>query len=394
MKHFSHLNTAVNIIESYKGAQPFHSFIKNHFSQHKKYGSKDRKQISQLCYGYFRLGQATLNMPVQEAVTAALFLCSAQPNELLQGLQPAWNEKTTAPLAEKCNLINMPLTAAGIFAFTDELSEGIDAAAFGFSHLQQPDIFIRVRPGFLPAVTGKLTQAGIAYSLLGDHCISLPPVTKIDALLQVNKEVVIQDYSSQHTGSFMQLAAAEKRPLKTWDCCAASGGKSILAKDILGDIDLTVTDIRPEMLANLAKRFREAGILHYRPLQADLSKAVLPSAQQQFRFIIADAPCTGSGTWGRTPERLTFFNKEEINTYSQLQKKIVSTALNSLQPGGYFLYITCSVFKKENEDIAAFIQQALGAAPLKATLLQGYQQRADTMFAAMFRKEEVVSSKL
>ncbi len=386
MKHFSHLNSAVSIIESYKGAQPFHSFIKNHFSLHKKYGSKDRKQIAHLCYCYFRLGPAAKHLPVQEAVTAALFLCSTQPNELLHGLQPAWNEKTAASLTEKCALINIPLAADRIFAFTDELSEGMDAAAFGFSHLQQPDVFIRVRPGCLPAVTSKLQQANIGYTLAADHCISLPPATKIDDLLQVNKEVVIQDYSSQRTGAFMQLAAAEKRPIKIWDCCAASGGKSILAKDMLGDIDLTVTDIRPAMLANLAKRFREAGIQHYRPLPADLSKAGVSLTPQQFQFIIADAPCTGSGTWGRTPERLSFFNKEEIASYSQLQRKIVTTTLRQLQPGGYFLYITCSVFKKENEEVAAFIEQALGVAPLKMELLQGFQHSADTMFAAMFRK--------
>ena len=388
MKHFSHLNSAVSIIESYKGAQPFHSFIKNHFSLHKKYGSKDRKQISHLCYCYFRLGPAAKQLRVQEAVIAALFLCSTQPNELLHGLLPVWNEKTAAPLTEKCVLINMPLTATGIFTFTDELSEGVDAAAFAFSHLQQPDVFIRVRPGCLPLVTSKLSQAGIAFTQPGDHCISLPPSTKIDQLLQVNKEVVVQDFSSQRTGTFMQLAAAEKRPVKIWDCCAASGGKSILAKDMLGDIDLTVTDIRPAMLANLAKRFREAGIHHYRPLPADLSKAGVSVAPQLYRFIIADVPCTGSGTWGRTPEQLSFFKKDQIDAYSQLQKKIVTTALNSLQPGGYFLYITCSVFKKENEEMAAFIQQALGNPPLKMELLPGYQQRADTMFAAMFRKKE------
>ena len=386
MKHFSHLNSAVSIIESYKGGQPFHSFIKQHFSLHKKYGSKDRKQIAHLCYCYFRLGAFAKQLPVQEAVTAALFLCCHQPNELLHALQPAWNGQAAASLPEKLAVLNMPLTAAGIFAFTDQLSEGVDAGAFAFSHLQQPDVFIRVRPGCLPAVTKKLQEAGIAFTVLGEHCISLPPATKIDALLQLDKEAVVQDYSSQRTGAFMQLAATEKKPVKTWDCCAASGGKSILATDILGHMDLTVTDIRPAMLANLAKRFRAAGISRYQSLQADLSKSGTAVTGEQFRFIIADAPCSGSGTWGRTPEQLSFFNKEEIDTYSQLQKKIVSTALKSLQPGGYFLYITCSVFKKENEDIAAFIEQLLDAPPLKMELLQGYQHNADTMFAAMFRK--------
>jgi 16S rRNA (cytosine967-C5)-methyltransferase len=197
---------------------------------------------------------------------------------------------------------------------------------------------------------------------------------------------VIQDYSSQRTGDFMQWLAAEKRPIKTWDCCAASGGKSILAKDILDTIDLTVSDIRPAVLDHLKKRFSEAGINKYHVLPADLSKPGSVSAKQRYQFIIADTPCTGSGTWGRNPERLCYFKRKEIEAYSLLQQKIVTAAMNCLQPGGYFLYITCSVFKNENEDMIAFLQETQGVELLQMELLHGYQQKADTMFAAMMKK--------
>ena len=73
-------------------------------------------------------------------------------------------------------------------------------------------------------------------------------------------------------------------------------------------------------------------------------------------MIIADVPCTGSGTWGRTPEQLYYFEDRKIEEYASLQKQIVTNVISHLAPGGYFLYITCSVFKKENEEAIDFIK--------------------------------------
>src|SRR5438034_25528 len=101
MKYFSHLNTAVHLLQQYDGRQPFGIFIKHFFSEHKKYGSKDRKNITQLCYAYFRMGKALQQLSVEERILTGLFLCSNEPNELLQHLKPEWNEKTILPLSQK-----------------------------------------------------------------------------------------------------------------------------------------------------------------------------------------------------------------------------------------------------------------------------------------------------
>ncbi|MBS1563945.1 MAG: Fmu (Sun) domain-containing protein, partial [Bacteroidetes bacterium] len=191
-------------------------------------------------------------------------------------------------------------------------------------------------------------------------------------------------------GDFLRLAASHiTASPQVWDCCAASGGKSILAKDILGNIRLTVSDVRIQILQNLSKRFAAAGITQYQRLVLDLAHpaaaARLPAGG--FDLIIADAPCSGSGTWGRTPESLTFFKKTEIQRYQSLQQKVVSAGFPRLRNGGCFLYITCSVFKKENEEIVSFIQQQFKPRLLKMELLEGYPLRADTLFAALFIKE-------
>src|SRR5258705_12128623 len=91
-RYHSYLNNATQILEQYKGEEPFASFLKKYFLGQKKYGSTDRKQIAHLCYCYFRLGKLLLNIPIEERILISLFLCSNKPNEILQQLKPEWNK--------------------------------------------------------------------------------------------------------------------------------------------------------------------------------------------------------------------------------------------------------------------------------------------------------------
>ena len=104
----------------------------------------------------------------------------------------------------------------------------------------------------------------------------------------------------------------------------------------------------------MKKRFTEAGINNYQSFITDLSKHV--RLKNSFNLIVCDVPCTGSGTWSRTPEQLFFYNETEIEKYTLVQKKIISNTLPYLDENGYFLYITCAIFKEENEAAVAFIQ--------------------------------------
>lgn len=385
-RYHSYLNSASAILSAYKGEEPFTSFIKKYFSQHKKFGSKDRKQVSHLCYCYFRLGKALNEVPVEERVLIALFLCSHQPDEILKELKPEWNEKIELPVEEKLSFIDHKFSIQEIFPWQDELSEAIQKEVFTLSHLEQPDLFLRLRPGKEAIVKQKLDKGGIEFQTISNNCITLSNSSKIDALIQLDKEAVVQDYISQRVSEFMELVG--RRPsdeLRVWDCCAASGGKSIMAKDILGGIDLMVSDVRESILHNLEYRFQQAGIKNYESFVADLSRPLnIPIST--FNLIIADVPCTGSGTWGRTPEQMYYFEKNKIKEYAALQRKIVATAITQLEPGGYLLYITCSVFKKENEEAVDFIKNEFKLELVKVELLKGYDKKADTMFAALLKK--------
>lgn len=329
-----------------------------------------------------------MNIPVEERIMAGLFLCSDNPNDLLENLKPEWNDKVSIGLDKKIELLGSSFLLADVFPWKENLSNGINYQKFCESFFVQPDLFIRLRPGKEDKVLEKLADKNIQFKTIGKTCIAFPNASKIDEVIETDKEAVIQDCNSQKTiealkENFENLTKA----FSVWDCCAASGGKSILAKDILPDFDLTVSDIRESILSNLQKRFARAGITQYRSFVADLSKPFTKNSHGPFDVVIADVPCSGSGTWSRTPEQLYYFAEGTIDKYAALQKKIVGNIMPHVKPGGYLLYITCSVFEKENEDAVAFIEEKFDFKVKQMKVLAGYDNRADTLFTALVKKQ-------
>jgi 16S rRNA (cytosine967-C5)-methyltransferase len=389
MYGYSYLKSSVEILGEYKGEESFASFLKKYFGRYKKYGSKDRKQVSHLCYCYFRLGKALLDIPIEERVLIGLFLCSDRPTEILGLLKAEWNKKVDLPVKEKLFIIHYSLLLTeDVFPWKEELSKGIEHEKFCESFFTQPDLFIRLRPGHESEVKTKLLDHGINFSEITSTCLSLPNASRIENIIELDKEAVVQDLNSQQTGKFFKnfkLQTSNLKP-KVWDCCAASGGKSLMLYDIDPDIELTVSDVRESVLFNLKKRFAKAGVKNYKSFVTDLTQPNLKPQISNFELIICDAPCTGSGTWSRTPEQIYFFDEKKIEQYALLQKNIVSTIIPRLKGEGCLLYITCSVFKKENEEVVEFIQSNSELELIKIELLKGYDKKADTMFVALFKK--------
>jgi 16S rRNA (cytosine967-C5)-methyltransferase len=152
-------------------------------------------------------------------------------------------------------------------------------------------------------------------------------------------------------------------------------------------LDLVVTDKRESIIRNLKKRFEVHGIKNYQAIATDVTKPLPRSiVNAWFNLIICDAPCTGSGTWSRTPEQLYFFDTQAINRFSQLQTEILFNVIPRIQEGGFLVYITCSVFKKENEEIVEFIESTHPLKLQHKEVLKGYGKKADTMFVALFQR--------
>ncbi|MEO7531999.1 MAG: Fmu (Sun) domain-containing protein [Sediminibacterium sp.] len=387
-----YIRSAASLIEQYDGTTPFAAFLKQYFKAHPKFGSKDRRYISQLCYTYFRIGKSICCELTEEKIKASFFLCETHAGEWADLFTDEWLAAWSDNLAAKWTFICSVFPGSDptkLFAWNDELSKDVEAQLFSNAHLVQPDLFLRIRPGKEKMILQKLTDQQIPFQQLSENCLALPNGTKIDAALAVDKDVVVQDFSSQSVAAFFPSVSSSLTASKIWDCCAASGGKSLLAYDTIKNIRLTVSDLRPAILRNLKERFVQAGIKQYDSFVADIAdpKFNIHSVNNgaPFKIVICDAPCSGSGTWGRTPEQLHFFSVEKIKEYASLQKKIVANVIPHIEKDGYLLYITCSVFKKENEEVVAFIQNNSAIQLIKMELLKGYDKKADSMFVALFK---------
>lgn len=387
--YYSHIQTAKDILGLYEGREPFHHFIKGYFKEYKKFGSRDRKQISQLCYKYFRLGKSLPGHSFEERMVAALFLASRDPSLYLELLQPEWflEQQRNPGTPEKLRFVGShdpSFNAADIFSFSNPLSEGIDATKFFLSHLDQPYLFLRARPGRLEHVLNSIKDhPGFLYA--EGNCLAFENNTNIEELLHINRDVVIQDRSSQEIERFFP-GFENGITMEVWDACAASGGKSILAADHYERIKLTVSDKRDSILFNLQQRLKAAGIQVKHGFTADLSVPGGWKDSSLYDLVIADVPCSGSGTWGRTPENLVYFDAQKIEEYQFLQKSILSNLMESVKPGGGLLYITCSVFRQENEDVVSSVIPGQKFEPVRQGVIAGYERRSDTMFASLWRR--------
>ena len=273
----------------------------------------------------------------------------------------------------------MPLETEMLFPWVNELSAGVNASAFTEALLKQPRLFIRVKSEKLNKVKALLDKAETSYEVLNAHTISLPNSTKIETIIPDKSLYEVQDASSQAAGALFRPQKNEQ----WWDTCAASGGKSLILKDEQPDVKLLVSDIRKSILDNLHQRFKTAGIKQYDSLVADLTSDKVAGllGKRKFDGIILDAPCSGSGTWGRTPESISFFDKDEIYKFQSLQQQIVKNVIPFLKEGGVLIYITCSVFKQENDQMVEYIENISKLRKQEGGIIAGYDKGADTMFA-------------
>ncbi|GAA4462284.1 hypothetical protein GCM10023093_08580 [Nemorincola caseinilytica] len=363
-----------NIIEAYKGDVPLTHFLKAYTKQYPILGSRDRRMLGMLAYSWYRCSKGLVrdgDPTFQQRMRECLVLCNAY-----------------TPLFDKMFSLVAPIDVPVgfdkelLFPHDIPLSEGITRGEWLAAMQVQPRLFIRIRrdkDGILALLDGK----DISYEFITPTCLALPNGAAIDTLLPA-ESYVVQDASSQATGAYMRPMAGER----WYDCCSGAGGKSLLLRDLCPGIDLTVSDKRRSILDNLEARFRQYGLRQPTVIVADAADRQQVDALAKghpFDNILADVPCSGSGTWARTPEQLYYFDPAAVARFSQLQQAIATNVARYVKKGGRLVYITCSVFRQENEDV---VKAITGATPLRVAemrLINGIATGADSMFVAVLQ---------
>jgi len=157
---------------------------------------------------------------------------------------------------------------------------------------------------------------------------------------------IVQDEGAQFASEIVASGNKEK----ILDVCAAPGGKTCALIDSLPpSVSLSAFDINENRLkllkANL-KRLKFSCEVH----QVDATDYNMLS-DQSFDLIILDAPCSSSGVIRRHPDIKIKKNLESLSTTLKLQIQLLSNTWRFLAVGGELLYITCSIFKKENDQM-------------------------------------------
>ena len=386
MKAVNQLKTFQRILDEYPAETPLGKFLPGFYRQNKQMGSTDRRIANRLVYNYFRLGRALPDLPVDERLFIAEFLCNTQTNSFIQHFKPDWAACIGFTFEEKINFLKAAypdFSLNDIFPWIAAVSPEINKAAFLQSFFTQPDLFIHVHNGYDHLVKAELTKAGIIFKDEGNGCISMPNGTRLENIFPTQHWFEVQDHSSQQTVNYFKPQKWDN----WWDACAASGGKSLLLHEDEPDIKLVVSDIRESILANLDERFMQAGLRKYQKKVLDLTQNIDQTLHDYaFDGIILDAPCSGSGTWGRTPEMISQFEPQKIDFFQRLQKTIAANVVKFLKPGKPLIYITCSAFKAENEEVVNYLVNELGLVLEEKMVLKGYEHKADTMFVARLIK--------
>lgn len=385
-----------NIIEQYEGTMPLSHFLKGYFKDRPKLGSRDRKLLSEMAYNWYRCGKGLNNLELgtskkdgitlEEKIKACLFLCGSQQKIVEEFLGDEWDFDAEMPIPDRLEILRskgISFDAEKLFSYTVGMSDGITRQDWLLSMLQKPRLFIRVRKN-KDKITALLHDNAIPFEAINENCLALPIGAAIDQLLPQDAYAV-QDASSQQTGTYFK-----PQPNELWyDCCSGAGGKSLLLMDMEPTVKLTVSDTRESILQNLKKRFLQyqlalPSVNNIDVANSDQLKARLKD--KQFDNIICDAPCSGSGTWARTPEQLYFFHPRSLQQFSKLQKAISENAAAYLKPDGRFFYITCSVFQEENDWVVEHLIAKTGMTLESKQIINGIPLRADSMFIAVLKK--------
>ncbi len=283
------------------------------------------------------------------------------------------------------------LSGAAAFSLPEELYDyltalygGEEAQAIGRAYLMPPSLWARVN-------TSRATAEEVAASLktegyAAEQIDGLPGCLKLERLRQTKTDsqresqaesrpldaltafreglLQLQDKSAQ-----LAVLAADPRPgMKVLDLCAAPGGKSLQAADLMRDEgEVLACDISEEKIARIRENIARSGFGCAKAAMADAT-VFDPEKEGRFDLVIADLPCSGLGTAGRKPEIKYRVTQEKIKELAALQRQILKNAVRYARPGGKLLFSTCTLTREENTDNADWLRDACGLTPIPLAL--------------------------
>lgn len=331
--------------------------IQTLLSGRRAFGSRDRRLYRELIYTtlrYLPWIEPLLDPEPEKAAGVAAWLSADTPaTQAFRAAATAGWPPCPGRLAEKAALLGDRIAPGHTFGlplpdwFRAHCPEAFGAAETD-ALLARAPLWVRRQRGDGQRLAEAFTAAGWAWR----RSEILPAAFKLPAEADVAKSDAYRDgeLEIQDLGSQLILAAVGVEPGASWlDACAGAGGKTLQLAQLLGPSgQVDAHDIRPEALAELRLRAQRASLGNIVTLSAPPDRS--------YDGVLVDAPCSGTGTWRRSPHLKWTTTPAQIEAFAARQRALLQDFSRRVRPGGRLVYATCSLSRRENaEVVAAFL---------------------------------------
>lgn len=391
--------------------RPAEAVVSAYFRDRRYMGSKDRAAINARVYriirSYHRLSWQIGDDVTPRALVIADVVLAGEHTameliELFSGARfaPAQLDKGEVALARKLEGKTLddpdaPLRVRGEcpeWAFDSlqrSLGENFETEMRALSAPNWVDVRVNTIKATREDVLAKFKKDGVeaAAGTLSPWAVRLTGRPRI-AEFQLYKDGVIE---VQDEGSQMIAVLAAAQPgTQVLDYCAGAGGKTLaLGAAMQNKGRIVASDVLAGRLEKAKLRFRRAGLHNIETHALGEPGDKFPKRHKNyFDLVLVDAPCSGSGTWRREPDRRWRQLGPKLEELLPLQREILGNAAKLVKPGGRLVYATCSLLDDENGDqVAAFLKEhtdfTAEGEPLKLTPAR---HGTDGFFAARLRR--------
>lgn len=332
---------------------------------HKKWGSEDRKVVSEIFYNIIRwkkrleyyMGEGVKPNNIYKLILAYLLWSKTHYKkfEEFDGIK-------VADILTKLKKGTVP-TKAIEYSIPDWLAETLEKE-LGKNWEREMLALNEQAPTVLRTNSLKTTPRELIADLNDENVEAFTIKNYPDAVQLAEKKNVfltsafkdglfeVQDASSQKIGELLDV----KEGMRVVDACAGAGGKTLhLAALMKNKGQIIALDIYEWKLAELKRRAKRAGAHNIETRLISDNKVIKRLHEKADRLLI-DAPCSGLGVLKRNPDSKWKIDQDFIDRIKGEQQQILQDYSKILKKGGQMIYATCSILPSENnEQVKTFL---------------------------------------
>lgn len=333
---------------------------------HRKWGSEDRKVVSEIFYNIIRwkkrleyyMGEGVKPNNIYKLILAYLLWSKTHYKkfEEFDGIK-------VADILTKLKKGTVP-TKAIEYSIPDWLAETLEKE-LGKNWEREMLALNEQAPTVLRTNSLKTTPRELIADLNDENVEAFTIKNYPDAVQLAEKKNVfltsafkdglfeVQDASSQKIGELLDV----REGMRVVDACAGAGGKTLhLAALMKNKGQIIALDIYEWKLAELKRRAKRAGAHNIETRLISDNKVIKRLHEKADRLLI-DAPCSGLGVLKRNPDSKWKIDQEFIERIKSEQQQILQDYSKILKKGGQMIYATCSILPSENnEQVKIFLE--------------------------------------